>query len=172
MRSWIVAGILWVGLGVVGSPEVLCAKGKIQWRSAETQRISLRREQIPDLRSALSTLLRTHAKHPQRIVLHSEVQGPMQVGFVEGGSPEAVLSYLLSQHGLSVVNQAEQTLILPRKLVWKISPSSDRSLLLSRYKPFSTSFRRSVSCPSSMFRRHCAPTRFIAASRTNPCRRR
>ncbi len=119
MRSWIVAGILWVGLGVVGSPEVLCAKGKIQWRSAETQRISLRREQIPDLRSALSTLLRTHAKHPQRIVLHSEVQGPMQVGFVEGGSPEAVLSYLLSQHGLSVVNQAEQTLILPRKLVWK-----------------------------------------------------
>jgi|TARA_B100000809_G_scaffold253542_1_gene289662 hypothetical protein len=122
MRSWIVAGILWVGLGVVGSPEVLCAKGKIQWRSAETQRISLRREQIPDLRSALSTLLRTHAKHPQRIVLHSEVQGPMQVGFVEGGSPEAVLSYLLSQHGLSVVNQAEQTLILPRKLVWKYQP--------------------------------------------------
>ena len=119
MRSWIGAGILWVGLGVAGSPEALCAKGKIQWRSAETQRISLRREQVPDLRTALSTLLQVHAKHPQRIALHPEVQGLMQVGFVEGGSPESVLSYLLSQHALSVVNQAEQTLILPRKLVWK-----------------------------------------------------
>ncbi len=122
MRSWIVAGILGVGLGLAGSPEALCAKGKVQWRSLETKRITLRREQVPDLRAALEKLLQTHAEHPQRIVLHPEVQGPLQVGFVEGGGPESVLSYLLSQHGLSVVNQAEQTLILPRKFVWQHQP--------------------------------------------------
>ena len=64
MRLWMVAGILWVGIGVAGSSEVLFAKGTVQWRSAETKRLTLRREQVPELRAALSTLIQSHAKRP------------------------------------------------------------------------------------------------------------
>ncbi len=107
---------------LVHGVELLHGASGIAWKTSGPRKIVISVPPQATLPKLLSSVLRSFARHPDRITLHPKISGLPRISSIQGRTPEGVFSLLLSRHGLLLVSTNDKHLIVPQEEYWRHQP--------------------------------------------------